>query len=186
MMNVELGIIEGFYGRPWSWEEREETIAFLAPHGYRFYIYAPKADPYLRRRWQEDHPDEFQERLSTLASRTKEAGVRFGIGLTPYELHNRFDEAAREALDRKIAFFNSIGVQDLGILFDDMRGDLPDLAERQVRIVDWIVERFAGDRVIVCPSYYSDDPVLDRVFGARPPGYLERLGELLDPRLHVF
>ena len=51
-MDVELGIIEGFYGKPWTWAEREETIAFLAPHGYGFYLYAPKADPYLRRHWR--------------------------------------------------------------------------------------------------------------------------------------
>src|SRR5690606_30183511 len=36
-MQIELGIIEGFYGRPWTAAEREETISFLAPHGYRFY-----------------------------------------------------------------------------------------------------------------------------------------------------
>jgi hyaluronoglucosaminidase len=33
---VELGIIEGYYGKPWTWAERADTIAFLAPHGYRF------------------------------------------------------------------------------------------------------------------------------------------------------
>ena len=148
-MSVELGTIEGFYGRPWSWGERAETIAFLARYGYGFYMYAPKADPYLRRQWQEDHPAPIQERLQGLASLTKDLGVRFGVGLTPYELHNDFDEASRDALSRKITFFNAIGVQDLGILFDDMRGDIPDLAERQARIVGWISERFTGDRVIV-------------------------------------
>src|SRR5690606_279775 len=56
-MDVEFGLIEGFYGRPWSWEERAGTIETLAPHGYRFYLYAPKADPYLRKRWKEPHPD---------------------------------------------------------------------------------------------------------------------------------
>jgi hyaluronoglucosaminidase len=40
--------------------------------------------------------------------------------------------------------------------------------------------------VLVCPSYYTDDPVLDRVFGPRPDGYLERLGAALDPAVEVF
>jgi hypothetical protein len=65
-MDVELGIIEGFYGKPWSWEERAQTITFLAGRGYRFYLYAPKADPFLRRRWQEQHPDDAAERLTQL------------------------------------------------------------------------------------------------------------------------
>ena len=55
-MSPELGIIEGFFGRPWSWAERADAVRFLRPHGFSFYLYAPKADPYLRRRWQEPHP----------------------------------------------------------------------------------------------------------------------------------
>lgn len=185
-MDVELGIIEGYYGTPWTWEEREETIAFLSPYGYRFYIYAPKADPCLRRRWQEPHPDDVATHLAHLAEHCKALGVRFGIGLSPYEIYRAFDTAARDALARKLAFFDELGVRDLALLFDDMRGDVPELAEHQAEIVHWAAERTGADRIIVCPTYYSDDPVLDRVFGARPADYLERLGTRLDPAIHVF
>ncbi len=185
-MKPELGIIEGFYGKPWSWEAREETISFLAPHGYRYYIYAPKADPFLRRRWQEPHPEPTSEALKALALHCRATGVRFGIGLSPYELFNNFDDTAREALEGKLAFFNDVGIEDLALLFDDMRGDIPDLAARQVDIVHWAINRTSASRLIVCPSYYSDDPVLDRVFGTRPPDYLEQLGESLDPSIEIF
>jgi hyaluronoglucosaminidase len=79
-----------------------------------------------------------------------------------------------------------VGVADLAILFDDMRGDTADLADRQVEIVEWVAERTRAERLLVCPSYYSDDPVLDRVFGQRPEGYLETLGRRLDPSIEVF
>ncbi|MBW3569768.1 MAG: beta-N-acetylglucosaminidase domain-containing protein [Gemmatimonadetes bacterium] len=184
-MDVELGVIEGFYGRPWSWEEREAAVAFLAPHGYRFYLYAPKMDAYLRRRWQQDHPRETADALASLAGRCAELGVRFGVGVSPFEVQE-FGAAEREALARKLAFFDAIGVRDLAILFDDMRGDVPGLAEGQLQVVEWAAARTGADRVIVCPSYYTDDPVLDRVFGARPEGYLERLGAGLDPRIEIF
>lgn len=184
---VELGIIEGFYGKPWSWEERAETVRALAPHGYRFYLYAPKADPFLRRRWREPHPEETTVRLATLAEHCRDADVRFGVGLSPYEIfREEFDAAAKDALAGKLAWLDELGVRDLAILFDDMRGDLPDLAERQAEIVARAAERTGAERVIVCPSYYSDDPVLDRVFGERPDGYLPRLGELLDPAIEIF
>jgi hypothetical protein len=184
-MTIELGLIEGFYGKPWSWEAREETIAFLARRaGYGFYLYAPKADAHLRRRWQEPHPEEEARGLARLAGRCRELGVRFGVGLTPYELR-ALDAGARAALERKLAFFDELGVVDLALLFDDMRGDLPELADRQVEIVHWAAGRTRADRVLVCPSYYTDDPVLDRVFGARPAGYLERLGTLLDPAIEI-
>jgi hyaluronoglucosaminidase len=185
-MDVELGIIEGFYGRPWSWEEREETVAFLAPHQYRFYLYAPKADVFLRRRWRDDHPDVEAGRLKALGEHCRKLGVRFGVGLSPYELFLGFDENARQALHRKLSFFSAIGVDDLAILFDDMRGDMPDLARRQIEIIDWIAERSPAGRLLVCPSYYSDDPVLDRAFGARPDGYVEQLGSSLDPKIEIF
>jgi hypothetical protein len=185
-MQVELGIIEGFYGRPWSWVERAETVAFLAPFGYRFYLYAPKADPFLRRRWTEPYGPEWVANLRQLSLDCAASTVRFGVGLTPYELHLKFDDAARAALSSKLQLFEDIGVRDLGILFDDMRGELPDLAERQAEIVHWIASRTSAERLIVCPSYYSDDPVLDRAFGRRPEGYLESMGELLDPKIKIF
>jgi hyaluronoglucosaminidase len=185
-MTPELGIIEGFYGRPWSWAERRETVSFLAPHGYRFYLYAPKADAYLRRRWQEPHPAQDAADLAGLAAHCRTLDVRFGVGLSPYEIYLGFDDVARDALTAKLAYLDELGVQDVALLFDDMRGDSPDLAERQAEIVDWAASRTAADRIIVCPSYYSDDPVLDRVFGERPFGYVERLGELLDPAVEIF
>ena len=186
MVAAELGIIEGFYGKPWSGKERGATMRFLADHGYGFYLYAPKADPYLRRRWREPYPLGDAESLRAFANECSAAQVRFGVGLTPYELHHDFNAAAREELSRKIEELDAIGVRDLGILFDDMRGDLPELADRQLEIAHFAAERTGADRVIVCPSYYTDDPVLDRVFGARPQGYLERLGAQLDPSIELF
>lgn len=182
----QLGIIEGYYGRPWSWAERHETLRYLAPHGYRFYFYAPKADPHLRRLWREAHPEETAREIERLSATARAEGVRFGAGLSPTKIHLDFGAASKEALAQKLSFLDEMQVQDLGLLFDDMRGDLPDLAERQVEIVHWAAERTKANRVIMCPSYYTDDPILDRIFGARPPGYLERLGELLDPAVDVF
>jgi len=185
-MDVELGLIEGFYGRPWSWQERTDTMRWLAPHGYRFYLYAPKADPFLRRRWQEPHPADEAAALHTFARACRDAGVRFGVGLSPFEAYLDFGDTARDALREKLDFFASLEVADLAILFDDMRGDTPDLAARQLEIVDWIAPRTTATRLLVCPSYYTDDPVLDRVFGARPEGYLEQLAAGLDESIEIF
>ena len=115
-----------------------------------------------------------------------ELGVRFGVGLSPYELYLDFDDAARAFLTRKLAGFDALGVKQLAILFDDMRGDTPDLAETQIRIVHWIAEHSGAERFAVCPTYYTDDPVLDRHFGDRPQGYLKTLGARLDPGIDVF
>jgi hyaluronoglucosaminidase len=185
-MTVELGLIEGFYGKPWSWQARAENVAFLAPHGYRFYLYAPKADPFLRRRWLEDHPPTLAGELAGLAAHCRRLGVRFGIGLSPYESYLDFNAVAQAALARKLAFFDQLGIDDLAILFDDMRGDVPQLAARQIEIVEWVAARSRASRLLVCPTYYSDDPVLDTVFGERPADYLATLGQALDPAIEIF
>jgi hyaluronoglucosaminidase len=185
-VDVELGLIEGFYGRPWSWAERAKTIAFLAPHGYGFYIYAPKADAFLRRRWREPHPAEALEGLAALAAQCATSGVRLGVGLSPFEIYRGFDRAAKADLARKLGELAAAGITDLAILFDDMRGDLPGVAGAQIDILHWIAERTTARRLIFCPTYYSDDPLLDRAFGHRPSGYLEALGAGLDPAIDVF
>jgi hypothetical protein len=185
-MNAPLGLIEGYYGKPWSWQARDATIAFLKPHGYDFYIYAPKADAFLRKRWREHHPSDMAEALRHLAARCRTVDVRFGVGLSPYELYREFDADAQSALADKLAQFDAWGVEYLAILFDDMRGDLPDLAVTQTEIMHWVAARTKAKRLIVCPSYYSDDPVLDRFFGKRPANYLAEFGSLLDPSIDVF
>ncbi len=185
-MTVELGLIEGYYGKPWSWSARERTIAALKPHGYAHYIYAPKADAFLRKRWRESHPAETAQALRALSGRCRALGVRFGVGLSPYELYRDFNAEAQTDLARKLAAFDSWGIDDLAILFDDMRGDLPNLAQTQADILHWVKARTKATRLITCPSYYTDDPVLDRFFGQRPDNYLEDLGRLLDASIEVF
>ncbi len=185
-MVPKLGLIEGYYGEPWSWAARAEQVTALKPHGYDFFMYAPKADAYLRKRWREMHPDSEAEALTRFAAHCARQDVRFGVGLSPFEIYRDFNAEAQDALEAKLDHLDSLGVQDLGILFDDMRGDLPGLADTQARIVHWIAERTGASRVIMCPTYYSDDPVLDMAFGRRPPGYLETLGALLDPAIEIF
>ncbi len=185
-LGPDLGIVEGFFGPRWSWEERRGVVDRLAPLGYRFYHYAPKADAHLRRDWRTAHPVDETRALAAFAAHCRAQGVRFGIGLTPFELHLDFDEAGRTALADRIAALDAIGIDDLAILFDDMRGDMPDLAERQAAVVAFCAERTRATRLYTCPSYYSDDRVLDRVFGERPADYLQTLGRLLDPAVQVY
>ena len=184
-MTPPLGTIEGFFGRPYSWAERTALMRLLAAHGYGFYLYAPKADAFLRRRWREPHPQAEIAALAAFAAACREAGVAFGVGLTPFELHFDVTAEAKAALADKLAALDAAGCRWLAILFDDMKGDLADLARRQAGIVDFVAARTRAERLIVCPSYYTDDGVLDRVFGPRPADYLTDLGAALDPAIDV-
>jgi hypothetical protein len=183
---VELGLIEGFYGRQWTWDEREAQARFLKEAGYGFYLYAPKGDEYLRRDWRVDYPAAEVERLTRLSRLCADIGLRFGVGFSPFEVYRSFDDEAKAALARKLAFFDAAGMTELAILFDDMRCDTPDIVATQAAIVTWMAERTAARRVIVCPSIYSDDPSLPRYFGEPPPNYLRDLAARLDPAIGLF
>jgi hyaluronoglucosaminidase len=134
----------------------------------------------------EPHPEAELEALARFRDLCRAEHVRFGIGLSPFELHLHPDRGWRDALAAKLARLAPLKPDDLAILFDDMRGDVPDLATRQAAIVHHAAERSGAARILCCPSYYSDDPILDVAFGQRPPFYLEQLGRLLDPAVRIF
>jgi hyaluronoglucosaminidase len=182
----ELGIIEAYFGRAWSWEARANVIDTLAPVGYRFLHYAPKIDAKLRRDWQTLHTAQQSTEIAQCAAHARTQAMRFGVGLTPYGAHLDFNADTKAALRAKLAHLDSIGIDDLAILFDDMRGDVADLADRQAQIVAFCLDHSKATRFFMCPSYYSNDPLLDRVFGARPHQYLETLGKIIDPAVAIY
>jgi hyaluronoglucosaminidase len=183
---LTTGVIEGFFGKPWGWPARRSGVDFLRDAGFDFYIYAPKGDPYLRRKWREPMPADTISQLAALGARCRERRIDFGIGLTPFEIYLSYDAAARGCLRAKVLQLNETGADTLAILFDDMRGDIAGIAELQARVIADITGWSSARRFIVCPTYYSYDARLTREFGAPPKAYLEDLGRLLDPRIDCF
>jgi hyaluronoglucosaminidase len=185
-IDIRAGVIEGFFGKPWDWESRLSGTDFLHDCGYQFYIYAPKSESFLRRRWREPIPRETLQHLSQLSARCRQSGIAFGIGLTPFEIYLEYDARAQASLRAKMLQINQIGVDILCILFDDMRGDVEGLAEIQARVVSDICHWSSAEGFIVCPTYYSHDQRLAREFGSPPKDYLRDLGRMLDRRIDFF
>lgn len=181
-----LGVIEGFYGRPWSQSDRLFLLEHLTDLGLNLYLYAPKADPSLRREWQRPWTMEERNRFRELTNAGESGGVAVHAGLSPFELYRDYSNKARQALRSKVSQLVDAGVSGLALLFDDMPGDVADLARRQAEIVR-DVDEWSGELALrVCPTYYSDDPVLDRFFGARPDAYIEELARSIDARVPLF
>ncbi len=179
-------VIEGFFGRSWSWRNRREYAPFLRDSGYQIYIYAPKDDPFLRKRWREDWPSETSTKIEKLIEAYHAEGLKVGVGLSPFELYLNYDVSARMELRSKIASLNAIGPDTLCILFDDMRGDVPELARLQAEITHQIADISTAGHIIMCPSYYSFDPILEKVFGTMPSDYFQDLGRLIASEIEIF
>lgn len=180
------GIIEGFFGRSWDWAVRKKYAEFLALNQYSFYIYAPKSDKYLRQHWQEDWPVAEKKALIELRQTYRDAGVQFGIGLSPHEIYLDQSHHQRAQLDQRIRQINQLEPDILCILFDDMRGDIPGLAQIQSDIAHQAAAISNAKKIIFCPTYYSFDPVLEKVFGVMPENYWQTFAQQLDKSIDIF
>lgn len=184
--STPIGIIEGFFGRSWSWEDRENYAKFLALNAYNFYIYAPKSDKNLRMLWQQDWPTPVKEKLIALRDNFYAANIDFGIGLSPHEIYLDNTRNQRQQLKQRLKQINQLSPDILCILFDDMRGDIPDLAQIQIDIAHEAAEISTAKRIIFCPTYYSFDPILEKVFGLMPKNYWQSFASKLDKNIDIF
>ena len=187
-MNTDqpLGIIEGFFGRSWSWQERKDYAKFLALNAFNFYIYAPKSDTHLRKQWQTQWPKNQQEELLQLRAAYKAENIRFGVGLSPHEIYVNNSPQQRQQLSKRIKQINQLKPDILCILFDDMRGDLPNLAQIQIDLAHQAAAESSASHIIFCPTYYSFDPVLTKVFGCMPDNYWQTFAKHLDSGIDMF
>jgi hyaluronoglucosaminidase len=181
-----LGIIEGFFGRSWSWAERESYAKFLALNEFGFYIYAPKSDAFLRKLWQQDWPSGTRQNLIQLRETYRSAKIDFGIGLSPHEIYIDNSQDNRAYLIERVKQINTLSPDILCFLFDDMRGDIPNLANLQIDYMHLVAETTNAKRIIFCPTYYSFDPVLEKVFGKMPENYWKDLNKNLDKKIDIF
>ncbi|MEM0952671.1 MAG: beta-N-acetylglucosaminidase domain-containing protein [Pseudomonadota bacterium] len=181
-----LGVVEGFYGKAWSWQQRIDFADFLLRSNLNTFVYAPKSDPFLRKRWQEDWPRAEAVELAAVARHYADRNLSWGMGLSPYLLYQRYGAAEKRALRAKVARLEAFGAGLLGLLFDDMPGNVDALAERQLEIISDVLAWSRWQRVIVCPTYYSLDPVLQKHFGTMPENYWETLGQMLPQTVDVF
>jgi len=186
-MEANLGIIEGFYGRVWSWQERSDMLDFMAANQFSSYWYAPKADECLRKHWQRNWSADTFEHLQRLSEKANAIGIQFGIGLSPLDLYGLWREGkGRDELSLRLDQIAELKPRGLALLFDDMQGNLPLLAETQAEIAHYVANHIQVDQLILCPSYYSFDPILEQLFGEMPEHYWRDLGRLLDSTIDLF
>lgn len=167
----QTGVVEGFFGPQWHEADRLSYARFLASYGGDFYIYAPKQDPHLRKAWRETWNADYINKLNDLIKTFHAEGIKFGVGFSPFGLGTTLSVEDKNALTEKLEIMNRLGIDILGLFFDDMPVN-ENLATTQISALKAIQEIFKK-KIIFCPSYYTPDPILDKVFGQRPENYLE-------------
>jgi hyaluronoglucosaminidase len=181
------GVIEGFYGRPWSHAQRLELVEFIAHRGMNTFVYAPKDDPLVRRHWRLPYSGSDLERLSELAATCRDHGVELVYCLSPGLSIRYSGDEDLDALGAKFDSVAGLGVGAFGLLLDDIprtlqhesdRRAFDDLSDAHATLIGRLFDRFpAGRRLVVCPTIYS---------GYGDEDYIRRLGRAIDPRIDLF
>lgn len=114
------GSIEGFYGSPWTTEERLDQLDFYGRFKLNTYIYAPKDDPYHRDRWRDPYPDGQLDDLRRLVDAAAANHVRFTYALSPGVSVCYSDPADLAALTAKLEDVYALGVRSFSVPLDDI------------------------------------------------------------------
>ena len=126
------GIIEGYYGVPYSAEVTKDLFRFMARYKMNTYMYGAKSDPYHSRYWAEPYPTEItpeqkrigylsQEMLRDITSVAHATKVNFIWAIHPGTAF--VDEKKPETIGNIMKKFESmygLGVRQFGVFVDDV------------------------------------------------------------------
>jgi hypothetical protein len=186
----ERGIVEGFYGTPWSHQDRLEMLRFEGQHGMNVYYYAPKDDPYHRKLWREAYPPEQQKRLGELVTTARANFVDFCFAISPGLSMTYSSEQDFGVLTQKLASVGKLGVSCFALFLDDVPQELQNpqdrerfqtLAAAHASIINKLDEHLkaqsAENRLVVTPTTYTNE------WGSRD--YIRELGAAVNPDVAI-
>ncbi|MEB3369311.1 beta-N-acetylhexosaminidase family protein [Saccharopolyspora mangrovi] len=114
------GAIEGFYGPPWTHQERMDQLAFYGDVKLNTYVYAPKDDPYHREKWREPYPEQELGEVRELIGQAGAHHVKFTFALSPGNSICYSDPRDFQALQAKLQAMYDEGVRDFSLPLDDI------------------------------------------------------------------
>ena len=177
------GVVEGFYGTPWSHQARLRHLKFYGENKMNTYIYGPKDDPYHSSpNWRLPYPEQEAKQLKELVQVAKENAVNFVWAIHPGQ-DIKWNQEDRDNLLSKFNKMYDLGVRSFAVFFDDISGE-GTKADKQAELLNYIDEQFVKVKkdvtpLIMCPTEYNKS--WSNVKG----GYLTTLGTKLNPSIHI-
>lgn len=180
------GVIEGYYGAPYSHADRLWLLERMGAWGMNRYIYAPKDDPYHRARWRSAYGAAMLREFGELVERGAAAGVAVGFAVSP-GLSIEYGSADDvRALQAKFRSFRDLGARFFCLALDDVptgflhaadAASFSSLAAAHVALTHAVAEAVGDDATLwLVPTDYVGTAATD---------YLATLGEQLAPAIEV-
>ncbi|NDV67194.1 beta-N-acetylglucosaminidase [Bacteroides sp. 224] len=179
------GVIEGFYGNPWSHETRLSLIEFYGRFKMNIYFYGPKDDPYHSSpHWRLPYPEKEAMNIKELIMACNRNRVDFVWAIHPGK-DIKWNEEDYQNLKNKLEGMYDLGVRSFAIFFDDITGEGVNPV-KQTELTNRVNEEFVkvkGDvtPLVICPTDYSKAWAKPG-----PDGALSIYGKTLDPSVQIF
>ncbi|KAI7814585.1 protein O-GlcNAcase isoform X2 [Triplophysa rosa] len=185
------GVVEGFYGRPWSMEQRKVLFQWMQRWGLNTYLYGPKDDLKHRLLWREVYSAEEEAQLKALIGEAESRALRFVYAISPGQDIVFSSSCDLTLLKRKLRQVAELGCHAFALLFDDIdhsmcqadREGFSSFAHAQVTVANEIF-RFLGNPPVFlfCPTEYCSSLCTPSV--SKSP-YLLTIGEDLLPGISI-
>jgi len=183
------GVVEGFYGTPWTSEQRYDIIKFMGEFDLTHYVYAPKDDPLHRSRWAELYGSEAIDEFSRLLTAGRENDVIIWFALSPGLSISYSDTADFGLLTRKLDQVIESGFKHIALFLDDVpevlrtKEDIEayqNLAYAHADLIQRLYAYLSESEValMVCPTVYAG------TFGDQ--NYLSVLGPSIPAAVPLF
>lgn len=182
------GLFEGGYGA-WDVEGRLKIIDWMGKVKLNSYLYGPKSDPKIRRRWRELYDDIEMFAFKRLAQRAKENHVQIGYVISPTQGIEYGGDDDFRVLMQKIKQMLSVGMKSIVVAFDDTLGMMynesdqkkfANLGEAEAFLVNKVYDAVkAYDKeaiVVIVPEIYA---------GVHKITYTETLAQKLNPDVYI-
>lgn len=177
------GVVEGFYGTPWSHQARLRQLKFYGENKMNTYIYGPKDDPYHSApNWRLPYPEKEAVQLQELVKVAGENEVDFVWAIHPGQ-DIKWNQEDRDLLLAKFEKMYQLGVRSFAVFFDDISGEGTN-PQKQAELLNYIDDNFVKVKsdvtpLIMCPTEYNKS-------WSNPKGnYLTTLGEKLNPSVQI-
>ncbi len=177
---TDRGVIEGFYGNPWSHKDRLRQFDFYGQYKMNTYVFGPKDDPYHRARWREPYPAQEAAQLKELVDAAHKNKVKFVWAIHPAgDIKWCLEDSINVA--KKLELMYDLGIRSFAVFFDDVWGEGA-RGDKQAGLLNYLTDNFVRkhkdvEPLIMCPSQYNK--------GWTSGDYLNTLGTKMYPEVRI-
>ena len=183
------GVVEGFYDKPWSHEQRLRGLKNFGDFNMNTYFLAPKDVPWQRFNWRQPFDADFLSKTAELTEAGRNNAIDIVTCVSPGLSVKYCDESDVDAVITRYKQLFDRGARHFGMLWDDIAWELQHQEDIETyvstaaahadftnRVWSKLISLDSKVSLTVCPMHYS---------GRGNEPYLQELGKSLHARINL-